>query len=451
MTQKNITIVGAGLVGSLLSILLSKKGHSVTVYERRPDMRLQNMSAGRSINLALSDRGWGALERAGIVEDIKQIAIPMHGRMMHDKQGNLTFQPYGKEGQAIYSVSRGTLNTTLMSCAEREGNVTIHFNERAVDCNIDEPWVRFENTETGATTHVDTEILIGSDGAFSAIRDKMQKSDRYNYSQDYLEHAYKELVIPPNQAGEFVMEKNALHIWARHEFMMIALPNTDGTFTCTLFLPFKSATGPSFEKLTTPEAVMAFFTEEFPDAVPLMPTLVEDFFGNPTSSLVTVRALPWVWDDSVALIGDAAHAICPFYGQGMNCGFEDCVTMDDMLAKHGDNWRAALAEYEQRRKPNGDAIAQLALDNFIEMRDKVADPRFLLRKKIEARLNSLFPQHFTPLYTLVVFSPQVPYAEAYAQGLRNDNLLERILHIPDIESTWNSEEIVATYKQLLGA
>lgn len=449
MSQKNITIVGAGLVGSLLSIFLAQKGHRVRVYERRPDMRSADIPAGRSINLALSDRGWRGLERAGVADAIRNIAIPMRGRMMHDKQGHLAFQPYGKENQAINSVSRRTLNMVLMDCAQQYENVSLHFNERGTDCDLDSATVSFENTATNTQSTVQSDIIIGSDGAFSAIREKMQKTDRYNFSQSYLEHAYKELCIPPGANGEFMMEKNALHIWARHSYMMIALPNTDGTFTCTLFLPYTSNSGPSFEQFNTEEDVLRFFNEEFPDAVPLMPTLLHDFFANPTSSLATMRALPWVWKDKVALIGDAAHAIVPFFGQGMNCGFEDCVVMSECIDRHGENWTAAFAEYEQLRKPNGDAIAQLALDNFIEMRDKVADPNFLLRKKIEAMIHERHPDKFTPLYTLVTFSPDVPYAEAFRRGQENDVLLDKIMALPDIANTWQSEQVQSAIAGML--
>lgn len=449
--MKNITIVGAGLVGSLLSIYLAKRGHKVSVYERRPDMRTANISAGRSINLALSDRGWRGLERAGLAKEIEKIIIPMPGRMMHSTDGTLTFQPYGKEGQAINSVSRGLLNKTLMSAAEQHPNVTYHFNQRALDCDLAATTMTFENTETGEQSVVQSDIIFAADGAFSVVRNKIQHTDRCNYSQEYLEHAYKELVIPPGPNGEFMIEKNALHIWARKSFMMIALPNTDATYTCTLFLPYKSTPDvPGFDQLNTEQDVLNFFNTHFPDAVPLMPTLLEDFFSNPTSSLATVRTYPWV-RGNVALIGDAAHAICPFFGQGMICGFEDCVVLDECLERNGNNWEAALDEYQQLRKPSGDAIAQLALDNFIEMRDKVADPQFLLRKKIEAEMHKRFPELYTPLYTLVVFTPDVTYADAYRRGKENDALMEKILALPDIANTWNTDAAMNTIKEMLQA
>ena len=447
MSQKNITIVGAGLVGSLLAIYLAKKGHIINIYERRPDMRRADIPAGRSINLAMSDRGWRGLERAGIIDDILSIAIPMRGRMMHDKQGNLTFQPYGTESQAINSVSRRTLNCTLMNCAEQFSNIKFHFGYKAFDIALDAPCVEFENTVNSTTHTVESDVVIASDGAFSAVREKLQKTDRFNFSQDYLEHGYKELIIPPGPNGEFFLDKNALHIWARHSFMMIALPNTDATFTCTLFFPFKGEQ--SFEKLKTEEDVLRFFNEEFPDAVPLMPTLLHDFFANPTSSLATMRAFPWVWGNKVALIGDAAHAVVPFYGQGMNCGFEDCVVLSECIDKHGDNWGAAFDEYQLSRKPNSDAIAQMAIENFVEMRDKVADPKFILRKKIEAMIHKICPDKYTPQYTLVSFSPDVPYSEALNLGRKNDELLDKIMSLPDIEQSWQSNELKSHIKELL--
>lgn len=449
MSQKHITIVGAGLVGSLLSIYLAKRGHTVHVFERRPDMRSAHIPAGRSINLAMSERGWRGLERAGIIEEIRKIAIPMTGRMMHDVQGNLAYQPYGDGDQAINSVSRRDLNITLMNCAERFPDVHFHFDERALDIALDKPAVEFVHNVSGVHTTVESDVVIGSDGAFSAIREKIMKATRCNYSQDYLEHGYKELSIPPGPNGSFQMEKNALHIWARKSFMLIALPNTDGTFTCTLFYPYHGQD--SFENIKTEQDVVDLFTREFPDALALMPTLVHDFFANPTGSLATMRTFPWVWQDKVALIGDAAHAIVPFYGQGMNCGFEDCVTFAESIDAHPNDWTKAFDAYQRDRKPNADAIAQLAINNFTEMRDKVADARFLLRKKIESMMHKEFPDRYVPQYTLVSFSPDVSYAEAYERGFVNDALLERIMDRPDIESTWNTPEVKSLIADLLQA
>jgi kynurenine 3-monooxygenase len=384
-TQKNITVVGAGLVGSLVSIYLAKRGYKVDVYERRGDMRKANMIAGRSINLALSDRGWRGLEGVGIADEIKKIAIPMYGRAIHMKDGSSTYQAYGKDNQAIYSVSRGGINMRLMDLAEQQPNVTLHFEERCDKLDRKTNELSFFNTSTNKTTDVKSDIVLGSDGAFSAVRTQMQfQSDRFDYQQFYIDAGYKELVIPAGPNGEHLIEKNCLHIWPRGSFMMIALPNMDGSFTCTLFFQMEGKV--SFDTIKTKEEVMAFFKQEFPDAVPLMPTLIDDWMTNPTSSLVTVKCKPWVWDEKIALIGDAAHAIVPFYGQGMNCGFEDCVVLNELMDKHGDLNGACLKEYETLRKPDGDAIADLAIANFIEMRDKTADKTFLLQKKLKHTL-----------------------------------------------------------------
>jgi kynurenine 3-monooxygenase len=377
---KSITLVGAGLVGSLLSIYLSKKGYKVNVYERRQDMRRTNGYAGRSINLALSDRGWRGLEGVGIAGEIKKIAIPMYGRFIHHKDGTNAYQPYGKENQAIYSVSRADINMKLMDLAEKHSDIKFHFNKRCTNINRQNLELTFEDNDSKIIETVHSDLIFGADGAFSASRLNMQlNSDRFEYKQHYIDCGYKELIIPPSETGDFLLEKNALHIWPRGSFMMIALPNPDGNFTCTLFLPFEGEK--SFANLKTRDAVKQFFDEEFSSAVPLMPTLLDDFFSNPTSSLVTVKCFPWTFDNKIGLIGDAAHAIVPFYGQGMNCGFEDCVVLNELIDKHNHDWDSIFPEYQNLRKPDGDAIADLAIANFVEMRDKTADPKFLLQKK----------------------------------------------------------------------
>lgn len=436
MNGERITIAGAGLVGSLLGTMLAKRGYSVEIFERRPDMRAATISAGRSINLAMSDRGLRALEIAGLADDIRKIAIPMKGRMIHSDTSTTVYQAYGVGDQAINSVSRGDLNKELMTLAEKHG-VKIHFGMRCVDVDLATSTSVYDNSETGerVTSHAD--ILFGADGAFSAVRARMQPTDRFSYSISYLDHSYKELVIPPAEDGGFRLDKNALHIWPRHSFMMIALPNIDGSFTCTLFFAHKGS--PSFAELTTPDDVQRFFNKNFPDAVPHMPTLVEDFFENPESSLATVRCSPWVMNDRIALIGDAAHAVVPFYGQGMNCGFEDCRVLMDCLDDAKGAWGPALKLYEQFRKPDANAIADLAIENFVEMRDKVADERFLRRKKIEGHLASRYPNKFIPLYTLVTFSDHVPYSEAQRIGREQDVLMERLMGYPEVYENWTSE------------
>lgn len=419
---RSVTILGAGLVGSLLAVILRKRGYEVTIYERRPDMRSNTIAAGRSINLAMSARGWKALDLAGLRSDMEALAIPMTGRYLHQADGTAAFQAYGKNNEAIYSVSRGELNKKLMTLAEEHG-AKIFFDHRCTKVDVADNRLHFQLPD-GTEVIKEADLLFGADGAFSALRQSYTHLDRVNASHFYLEHGYKELCIPPDAAGNMCMEKNALHIWPRRNFMMIALPNTDGTFTCTLFLPFEGAT--SFEKLQTKEAVTAFFNEQFPDAVPLMPTLLEDFFGNPTSSLITTHIFPWHYADKSALIGDAAHAIVPFYGQGMNAGFEDCTVLAALMDKYGDDWATILKAYEQKRKPNGDAVAQLALNNFIEMRDKVADPLFLERKKIEKELGKRYPDEFISVYEMVSFS-HTPYNTALSCIKAQDGLLESIM------------------------
>lgn len=438
--SKNVTIVGAGLVGSLLSIYLAKRGYKINMYERRADMRKIKMSAGKSINLALSDRGWKGLQGVGIADEIKKIAIPMYGRFIHNRDGSTAYQPYGKEEQAIYSVSRAEINMRLMDLAEQQQNVKIHFDQRCTHIDRKNLTAEFEDNETKKTSSVSSDLLFGSDGAFAASRLNMQlTSDRFEYNQHYIDCGYKELIIPPGKDGAFMIEKNALHIWPRGSFMMIALPNMDGNFTCTLFLPFEGEK--SFNKLKTKEAVKAFFESEFPDAVPLMPTYLEDFFHNPTSSLVTVKCYPWTFDDKIALIGDAAHAIVPFYGQGMNCGFEDCVVLNDLIDKHQEDWNKIMPEYQQLRKPDGDAIADLAIANFIEMRDKTGDPKFLLQKKIEAKFSSRYPEKWIPLYTMVTYSPHIRYSYALSEGSKQQGIMDEVMKMPDIENKWDSEEV----------
>ncbi|MFN5544228.1 MAG: FAD-dependent oxidoreductase [Bacteroidota bacterium] len=421
--KERITIIGGGLSGSLLAIYLAKRGFEINLFERRPDMRKNKVSAGRSINLALSVRGLKALEKVGLDKEIMSDAIPMYGRMMHSVSGELSFQPYGKEGQAINSVSRGRLNMQLLELADAFSNINLHFQAKCVDVDIENGIARFE-MEDGSIKTVQSDRIIGTDGAYAATRGRLQTTDRFNYSQQYLHVGYKELSIPAGEGGKFLMNKNDLHIWPRGAFMMIALPNPSGDFTCTLFMPFDGETG--FDRIKTPEDVTQFFNTYFPDAVPLMPTLVEDYFNNPTSSLVTVKCFPWVKSDKLALAGDAAHAIVPFFGQGMNCSFEDVMVLDECVEKYYPNWTQVFAEYQQLRKPNADAIADLAIQNYYEMADKVGDKHFLHKKFIEHELAELYPDKFKSQYELVSFST-MPYAYALAQGKKNDTLLEKII------------------------
>ncbi|MBP9926795.1 MAG: FAD-dependent monooxygenase [Cyclobacteriaceae bacterium] len=429
---KNIAIAGAGLVGSLLSIYLAKRGYSVTVFERRGDMRQSGYEGGRSINLALSNRGIRALDEVDVADEIKKVTIPMHGRIMHNRQGELTFQPYGSEGQFINSVSRRDLNIVLMNKAESLG-VEFKFDQRITKVDLDKTTITADHQKSSTESKYD--YIIGADGAFSVIRGAFQITDRFDYSQDYIDHGYKELHIPAGKAGSFQLEKNALHIWPRESFMMIALPNPDGSFTCTLFFPFEGT--PSFSHLKTDAEVSMFFESTFPDAVSLMPTLLEDYNTNPTSSLVTVRCYPWVKNNTL-LIGDAAHALVPFFGQGMNAGFEDCRVLNQLLDIHSDDWTKVLSEFQRSRKNNADAIAQLALDNFIEMRDLVADADFLLRKKIEARLHQLYPTRWIPLYSMVTFYDSMPYATALETGRKQKKIMDEVMKTSNLKQKWES-------------
>jgi kynurenine 3-monooxygenase len=437
--MKNFTIIGSGLVGSLLSIYLAKRGYTVNVYERRPDLRTNRISAGRSINLALSDRGWRGLAGVGVVDEIRKVALPMTGRMMHSVDGKLTYQAYGKEGQAINSVSRGGLNCVLMDLAEQHG-VKIHYNQRCTNVDLKTATAWFEHTETKQQVEVKSDRIFSTDGAFSAGRLQMQlATDRFNFSQTYLEHGYKELTIPPNADGEYAMDPSALHIWPRDSYMLIALPNMDKSFTCTLFFPFNGE--PSFSSLNTPEKSMEFLRAAFPDIIDLIPNIQDEFMTNPHASLVTVRCFPWRYSDKVLMLGDASHAIVPFYGQGMNCGFEDCVVLDELIGKHNENWDAIFEEFQNLRKPDADAIAELALNNFVEMRDKVGKSSFLLQKKIEARFSDKYPTKWIPLYTMVTYSPHIRYSEALREGNRQEEIMQQVMSIPEIENKWDSVEV----------
>jgi kynurenine 3-monooxygenase len=436
--KKNIAIMGAGLVGSLLSLYLAKRGYKVDLYERRPDMRVSTLDGGRSINLALSDRGWKALRGIGIEDEVRQVAIPMYGRVMHDDQGNLTYQPYGKEGQAIYSVSRAGLNMALMNVSEPNPDINYHFNRQVQDVNLKTNEVTLRNHDDAIDETITPDLIFGADGAFSMVRGALQKTERFNYQQSYLEYGYKELTIPSAEGGGWLLEKNALHIWPRGNYMMIALPNTDGSFTCTLFFPYEGER--SFAAIKNDTDLLNFFLEVFPDAVPLMPDLAQDYFCNPTGSLVTIKCFPWSYEDKVLLIGDACHAVVPFYGQGMNAGFEDITVLDKMLDNFNGDWQNLFKAFERKRKPDADAIADLAVMNFVEMRDKVADPRFLLRKKVEARISEQYPGKWNTLYSMVTFS-DLPYSYALETGQQQDKIMKKVMkHIQAIED-YNKPEV----------
>jgi len=438
-TPEKVTLIGAGLNGPLLAILLRQRGFAVEIYERRPDMRRVRMSAGRSINLAISTRGIHALRQAGLWERMRSIIIPMKGRMMHSIAKELTFQPYGKnEAEVINSISRVELNIALMNAAESEG-VVIHFNQRCTGYDLKTGEILLRHEDAGEETARDAGVVIGCDGSTSAIRAEMLKLPRFNFSQHYLDYGYKELTIPAGDQRQHLLETNALHIWPRGNHMLIALPNIDGTFACILFLPFEGAD--SFASLASGSDVVRFFQDLFPDALRLMPHLAENYFANPTGAMVTVKCFPWHVEGRGLLLGDAAHAIVPFFGQGINCGFEDCSCLIELIDRHGADWPQVFAEFEQARKVNTDAIADMAIENFTEMRDRVADSRFLFRKKVELALEARYPGLFVPKYAMVTFH-RIPYSVAMARGAIQDRMLaelcERVDRIEDLD--WNKAE-----------
>jgi len=419
-------LIGSGLAGGLLASYLGRRGYDVDLYERRADPREGNIVGGRSINLAISTRGIHALEQIGLADEALRHAIPMRGRMIHDRTGQLHFSPYDVDPKkCINSIGRAALNTTVIEAAQRYSNVRVHFNHKCTGVDIDSAIAHLETANAAVTARGDA--VIGVDGAFSAVRKSMQDAvAKFQYDESYLAHGYKELTIPPGSDGSWRMEKNALHIWPRKSFMMIALPNPDGSFTCTLFWEFE---GPrSFATTKTDDDVRRFFEEEFPDAVTLMPNLLDDFRNNPTGSLVTVRCAPWFYRDKTCLVGDAAHAVVPFYGQGMNAAFEDCAVLDECLEQFPDNRERAFVEYFGRRKENADALAALAIGNFIEMRDKTASKTFRAKKKLDHSLEAALPGIYLPLYTMVTFT-LIPYAQAARRAKRQDRVIYTTLLI----------------------
>jgi kynurenine 3-monooxygenase len=430
--KNKVTLIGGGLAGSLLALYLARRNFTVEVFERRPDMRTTSVSGGRSINLALSVRGIHALQETGMADKIMRIAIAMRGRMIHSRSGELTFQRYGKDdSEVIYATSRAELNKALLTGAEKHKNVQLHFNTRCRRMNVESGEVYLLNELTNEETVLQTRTVIGTDGSASVIREAMEEKGLAHFTQDLLDYGYKELVIPPGANGKHRIEKHALHIWPRETFMLIALPNLDGSFTCTFFYPHKGRE--SFETLNDERTVTEFFAHHFPDAVPLMPDLAKDFFTNPIGSMVTVKGLPWNVGDKALLIGDAAHAIVPFFGQGMNSAFEDCYHVDRLIHRQMGlgrsperiDWKELYTEFVKMRKKDTDAIADLAVENFIEMRDLVAQPKFQLKKKVERILEEHYPGLFVPKYTMVTFR-RIPYSVARARGELQEKILDEL-------------------------
>lgn len=423
-SDKNLVLIGAGLTGPLLATYLAHRGYTIDIYERRPDMRSSSIPAGRSINLALSERGIHALKEIGIFDKIRKLIIPMKGRMIHEMDGSTSLQPYGKdENEVINSISRAELNMALMSQAEETGNVTIHFNQKCTGMDCDHNVLYLENQESGETKSLTFKHVIGTDGSASAIRASMKKLVGYAIRNESLGHGYKELIIPASDSGDFVLAPNALHIWPRKAFMLIALPNLDKSFTCTLFMPMEGSHG--FSELIQGEEISNFFKNHFQDAVSIMPSLLEDWKANLVGKLGTVHSFPWNVEGKVLLIGDAAHAIVPFFGQGMNAAFEDCSILNSMMNKFESDWAGLFSEFSRMRKPDTDAIADMALENYIEMRDKVADPKYIRHREIEKILEAEFPESFIPRYSMVSFH-RIPYSEVQKKGAIQTEIIRKL-------------------------
>ena len=424
-----ILIIGAGLCGSLLALRLAQRGFKVDVYESRPDLRTVDISAGRSINLALSDRGLKALRLCGMEEKAREICIPMYGRLMHDREGNTFSSNYsGRENEYINSISRGDLNAILLDEAEKHENVTIHFNKKCKNVDIENKIAHFKDYKTKEEFSIEAAVIFGADGAGSSLR-KSYISERkflFSYSQNYLNHGYKELEIPADTSGKHQISKEHLHIWPRGDFMLIALPNMDGSFTVTLFLSYDEGEY-NFENLTSEEKITAFFEKEFPDALALIPNIKEEFVNNPTGPLGTIKCSPWSYQNKTLLIGDSSHAIVPFYGQGMNASFEDVFVLDEILNQDLKDWKSIFKTYQKIRKKDTDAIADLAIDNFHEMKDHVANPLFKEKRKIEMDLEKTFPKQYSSKYSLVTFNENIGYYEALKRGRAQDKALLNLI------------------------
>ncbi|MCH3880779.1 FAD-dependent oxidoreductase [Tenacibaculum aquimarinum] len=437
--QDNILIIGAGLCGSLLALRLAQRGYKVEVYESRPDLRTTDISAGRSINLALSDRGFKALRLCGVEEKAREICIPMYGRLMHDKEGNTFASNYsGRENEYINSISRGDLNGILLTEAEKHENVNIHFNKKCTSVAIENTIAHFKDYKTKETFSIDADVIFGTDGAGSILRKSyyLEKKFLFSYSQNYLTHGYKELEIPADKNGKHQISDGHLHIWPRGDYMLIALPNMDGSFTVTLFLSYDEGEY-NFNNLTSEEKITAFFENEFPDALAIIPNIKEEFLNNPTGALGTVKCSPWSYKNNTILLGDAAHAIVPFYGQGMNASFEDVTVFDEILNQELGNWETVFKTYEKARKENTDAIADLALDNFHEMKGHVANPLFKEKRKIEMDLEKTFPTKYFSKYSKVTFNDEIGYNEAMKRGRAQDKALLNLIAGDEVHTHLN--------------
>lgn len=428
--DERILIVGAGLVGALLSIYLARRGMRVDVFERHPDLRTLDLSAQRSsINLSLCERGFRALDHVGVGNAVRQRVVATYGRAIHALDDTVAYQPYGDAGEHTFAILRNDLNEVLVQCAERDFGVRFHWNERCLDIDLEAPAVTFENTTTGARHRQEAGRVFGADGVFSTVRSRLERTPLFNYSQTYLDHAYAELNLPTIDGTHWAHLRQSVHLWPRGGHLLLGLPNQDGSVVCSLHLPLEGE--PSFASLDTPERLLAFLETSFPDAAPLMPQAADDYFGHRRNYLVHIRCFPWTHGGKVALIGDAAHAIVPFYAQGVNAGFEDCLVLDECLDAHAGDWNAVLGRYERRRKPEADAVSDLSLQHFRDLRDNISRPAFLLKKRIEKMLGELYPERFVPVYTMVTFKA-FPYSEALRRGREQELIIDRILQTPAI-------------------
>ncbi len=447
--KENILIIGAGLCGSLLALRMAQRGYQVQLIEKRHDLRKTDISAGRSINLAFSNRGIKAMKLVGLEQKALEICIPMNGRMIHDQEENTFLSPYsGLDHEYINSISRTDLNALLLDEAEKMENVSIQFNQECLEVNSEEATATFKDYPSGEETTIFADLIFGTDGAGSALRKSMMndRSFLFSFSQDYLQHGYKELTIEPSKEGDFQLYKNALHIWPRGENMLIALPNLDGSFTVTLFMSYAEGDY-NFNNITSAAKAEEYFEKYYPDALKLMPNLGEEFFENPTGALGTVKCSPWYSHGKSLLMGDAAHAIVPFYGQGMNASFEDVVVFDEALENHTGDWEATFKAYQKARKKDTDAIADLAIDNFYEMKDHTAAPIFQQKRKLETALEEEFPAEYASKYRLVTFQEQIGYAEAMQRGRAQDKAMLRLISEEKINDRMTLEEKLKLVKE----
>jgi kynurenine 3-monooxygenase len=443
-----VIVVGAGLIGPLLSVFLAKEGHRVTVYDRDPDGREASPAASRSINLTLCERGFRPLDRVGVGDIVRSISVPAYGRLIHSADGDLAYQPYGNNKEAIYSISRRDLNIALLNFAQQNFDIEFRFNEKCTGVDLATATLEATNSLTGDVTCHKADSIFACDGAYSATRLQLQKMSRFNYSQQYWEQGYKELSVPATATGGWVSEKNVLHIWPRGHYMLIGFPNLDGGFTCSWHIPFEGEL--SFESIRTEADLLRLFERSFPDAIPHMPNLVSEFFANPPNSMITIKCSPWAFRDKVVLMGDAAHAIYPSYGQGANAGFEDCAVIHECMQKYGEDWKAIFNEYETRRKTNTDAIADLCVEHFIELRDLVGDRKFLLKKEIERKINRMYPEEYKDLYSMITFDC-MPYAEALRIDREQRTIIDRVINLERIEDRFNSTEVERLIDDLIRA